>query len=169
MLVHASEVIKTVVYQDKIEFLNSSSKGKRRPKILLIDDDIDMGGIIKNTLKFAYNCRVDIASDPFEAMNTMVENFYDLIILDWNLPLLNGAQTLKELEKGFYFDPSLPVQWDRQRVPVVVFSASDKIQCSLARSKHFDCAGFVSKRQTLSNIIASFAPYILVNIQESAS
>lgn len=69
MLVHASEVIKTVVYQDKIEFLNSSSKGKRRPKILLIDDDIDMGGIIKNTLKFAYNCRVDIASDPLSLIH----------------------------------------------------------------------------------------------------
>lgn len=133
---------------------------KKKVKILLIDDDIEMSEIICHCLQARYNCRVEVASDPFEAMNSMTENFYDLIILDWRLPALTGGQTLKELERGFYFEPTLPVEWDRQRVPVIVFSSADRQECALNKTKHFDCVGFVSKRQSLFEIVAAFEGYI---------
>lgn len=159
MLVQAADIINPLTFL-KFEPIRPSLRSKKKPRVLLIDDDMDMSEVIKNSLKFRYNCRVDIATDPFEAMNTMSDNFYDLIILDWRMPALNGGQTLKELEKGFYFEPSLPVQWDRQRVPVIVFSAAEKAQCNLERTKHFDCVGFVSKKQSLTQIIDSFGAYI---------
>ena len=140
--------------------LSIDPKNKKKLKILLIDDDIEMSEIVKNCLSFRYNCKVDVASDPFEAMNTMTDKFYDLIILDWRLPALTGGQTLKELEKGFYFEPELPLQWDRQRVPVVILSGSEKAKCHLYKTKHFDCIGFVSKRQSLHGIVDSFESYI---------
>lgn len=160
MLVQASEIINPFLMANT-EPLQAVPRTKKKPRVLLIDDDLDMGEIVKNSLKFRYNCRVDIASDPFEAMNTMTENFYDLIILDWRLPALNGGQTLKELEKGFYFEPALPIQWDKQRVPVIVFSAGDKAQCTLERTKHFDCVGFISKRQPLNAIVEAFGQHIV--------
>lgn len=159
MLVQATDVVANP-YLMMNESFQVVPRAKKKPRVLLIDDDMEMGEIVKNSLKFRFNCRVDVASDPFEAMNTMTENFYDLIILDWRLPALTGGQTLKELEKGFYFEPGLPVQWDRQRVPVIVFSAAEKAQCQLEKTKHFDCVGFISKKQSLNSIVESFGTYI---------
>src|SRR5687768_14732717 len=133
---------------------------KRKIRVLLIDDDNEMSEIIGHCLQGKYNCKVETASDPFEAMNRMTEHFYDLIILDWRLPALTGGQTLKELERGFYFEPSLPVEWDRQRVPVIIFSSADRQECSLNKTKHFECVGFISKRQSLFDIIAAFENYL---------
>jgi len=160
MLVSASEVSNPFLFVNN-ELLKPVPRSKKKPRILLVDDDMDMGEVIKNSLKFRYNCNVDLVSDPFEAMNTMTDRFYDLIILDWRLPALTGGQTLKELEKGFYFEPGLPSQWDRgQRVPVIIFSAAERAQCPLDKTKHFDCVGFVSKRQPLTGIIDSIGDYM---------
>lgn len=159
MLVQAADIVNPFIRMN-IDPLQIIPRNKKKPRVLLIDDDNEMGEVIKNSLKFRYNCHVDCAVDPFEAMNTMTENFYDLIILDWRLPALTGGQTLKELEKGFYFEPGLPVQWDRQRVPVIVFSSAERVQCTLEKTKHFDCVGFISKRQPLNSIVESFGDFI---------
>ncbi|MBC7743011.1 MAG: response regulator [Bdellovibrionaceae bacterium] len=133
---------------------------KKSKKILMIEDDPDMAAVISKSLKQKYSCIIDIAQDPFEAMNFMTENFYDLIILDWQLPALNGAETLVQAEKGLRLEPSLPIQWDRQRVPVVIFSSSKKNECPPRRTKHFNYVGFVSKSQPLNAILDSFGHYM---------
>ncbi len=133
---------------------------KKSKKILMIEDDPDMSTLIARSLKQKYSCVIDIAQDPFEAMNFMTENFYDMIILDWQLPALNGAETLVQAEKGLRLEPSLPIQWDRQRVPVVIFSSSKKNECPPRRTKHFNYVGFVSKAQPLSAILESFGHYM---------
>ncbi len=144
--------------------LNSIKKAfkiyKKPKKILMIEDDPDMSSLIAKSLKQKYSCIIDIAQDPFEAMNLMTENFYDMIILDWQLPALNGAETLVQAEKGLRLEPSLPIQWDRQRVPVVIFSSSKKNECPPRRTKHFNYVGFVSKAQPLSSILESFGSYM---------
>lgn len=133
---------------------------KKSKKILMIEDDPDMSAIITKSLKQQHSCIIDVAQDPFEAMNYMTENFYDMIILDWQLPALNGAETLVQAEKGLRLEPSIPIQWDRQRVPVVIFSSSKKNECPPRRTKHFNYVGFVSKAQPLNAILDSFGSYL---------
>lgn len=133
---------------------------KKSKKILMIEDDPDMSSVLSKLLKQKYSCIIDVAQDPFEAMNLMTENFYDMIILDWQLPALNGAETLVQAEKGLRLEPSLPIQWDRQRVPVVIFSSSKKNECPPRRTKHFNYVGYVSKAQPLSAILESFGGYM---------
>ena len=91
---------------------------KRSKKILMIEDDSEMSSVISKALKENYGCTIDVAHDPFEAINFIVDKFYDLIILDWQLPGLNGAETLVAAEQGLRFEPSIPIQWDRCRAPV---------------------------------------------------
>lgn len=133
---------------------------KKFKKILMIEDDADMAELVANSLRMKYRCAIDVAQDPFEAMNYMTEKYYDLIILDWQLPGLNGTETLVQAEKGLRLEPSIPIQWDREKVPVVIFSASKKNECLPRRTKHFNYVGFISKSQTLNSIVDALGDYI---------
>lgn len=141
-------------------FLKPVKMKKKPKKILIIEDDPDMSLLLSKALKQNYGSIVDVAHDPFEAINFIVEKFYDLIILDWQLPGLNGAETLVEAEKGLRFEPSIPIQWDRSRAPVVIFSASKKSDCPPRRTKHFNYTGFISKAQPMNDIIDLFGAHI---------
>lgn len=134
---------------------------KKHKRVLMIEDDPDMSLILSRSLKKRFNCSIDIANDPFEAVNYIVDKYYDLIILDWQLPGLNGAETLVEAEKGLRFEPSIPIQWDQNRAPVVIFSASKKSECPPRRTKHFNYSGYISKAQPLSDIIELFGAFMI--------
>lgn len=142
--------------------LHNSKNVKKTKRILIIEDDTDMADILRRSLKMNYNCIVNTAQDPFEAMNLMAEKFYDLIILDWQLPGLNGSETLVQAEKGLRLEPSMPIQWDRAKVPVVVFSTSQKNECHVKKTKHFDYVGHVSKQQSIGSIVEAIGEFINV-------
>lgn len=146
--------------QFKQTLLSPFKMSKKPKKILMIEDDQDIIAVVTKALKMKYSCIIDVAQDPYEAMNLMTEKFYDLIILDWQLPGLNGTETLAETEKGLRLEPGLPIQWDTKKVPVVIFSASQKNQCHPRRTKHFDYVGYISKSQPLHTIIESFGEFI---------
>jgi CheY-like chemotaxis protein len=139
---------------------NADLHATKVKKILLIEDDLDLAGVLSHNLMKRYACKIDIASDPFEAINQATENFYDLIILDWNLPGLNGGETLSRIEKAMFFEPTLPIQWDGRQVPVVVFSAGLRQECPFRKTKHFNYMCFVSKAQPMDHIIETFAGVI---------
>lgn len=133
---------------------------KKTKKILMIEDDLDMAELIISSLKMRYHCAIDVAQDPFEAMNLMTDKFYDLIILDWQLPGLNGTETLVQAEKGLKLEPSIPIQWDQSKVPVVIFTSSKKNECLPRRTKHFNYVGFISKSQPLNSVIEAMGEYL---------
>ncbi len=142
----------------------ANSHDMRSNRILMIEDDIDMAGLVRHSLVKKYGFHVDIAPDPFEAMNLMNEHFYNLILLDWNLPELNGGETLEKAASAMAYDPLLPIQWDFQEVPVVVFSSEKRTHCMFNGTKHFNYKGFVSKTQPLKEIINTISYYIDSNL-----
>lgn len=149
-------------------FIKKQKGKKGTKKVLMIEDDSEMSTVVSSALKENYGCSVDIAHDPFEAINLIVDKFYDLIILDWQLPGLNGAETLVAAEKGLKFEPSIPIQWDRCRAPVVIFSSSKKSDCPPRRTKHFNYTGFISKGQSLTQIIDLFGVH-LADVQNQST
>lgn len=144
----------------KTFFATATPFPKKQKRLLVIEDDLEMGEMVRDCLQVRYQCQVDVANDPFEAINKMTDKFYDLIILDWQLPALTGGEVLKATERELYFEPDLPIQWDSHRVPVVIFSAFEKAKCAFNKSKHFNCIGFVSKRQPLKSMVNSFAEFM---------
>lgn len=131
-----------------------------RKRILIIEDDLDMIELVSQSLKKKYNCRIDKASDPFEAMNLISEKFYDLIILDWQLQGMNGSDALVQTERALRLEPVLPIQWDFRKTSVVIFSATEKSQCLKEHTRHFNYVGYVSKTQPLHLIIDAFGKFI---------
>ncbi|WP_296140637.1 response regulator transcription factor [uncultured Anaerococcus sp.] len=78
-------------------------------KILLIDDDIDLTRLIKNTLKKEYE--VDIFNDA-SIIDPNIFNKYDLIILDIMMPNMNGFEFLEKYR-------------DMIDVPILLLTAKD--------------------------------------------
>ena len=73
-------------------------------KILLIEDDQSINKILAYELsKKGY--QVDSLFDGKEAVQTILENDYDLVLVDWMLPYQNGVSIIKEVRSNDYVKP----------------------------------------------------------------
>ncbi len=67
-------------------------------KVLVVDDDAALRLTVSSALT-EQNFIVDQASDGEEAVNRVMAGRYDLVILDVNMPRLNGIEALKQIKK----------------------------------------------------------------------
>jgi len=74
-------------------------------KILLLEDDYSLNKLICNALD-QNGFFVTSVEDGYDAMTNILNNSYDLYILDINVPGFNGHEVLQEIRK---IDKSLPV------------------------------------------------------------
>ena len=78
---------------------SNSNKIKEDPyRILLVDDEPDV------TLGFEIGLEdngfaVDAFNDPLQALSNFKSDFYDLALIDYKLPMMNGFELYKELRK----------------------------------------------------------------------
>lgn len=84
-------------------------------KILIIDDEIEIGEILCEIIAASYS-EVQFCSCPEVALKKIQENIYDLILTDVNMPKIPGLQLIK-----FLRDTKIPT-------PIVLLTGfSDKI------------------------------------------
>lgn len=74
-------------------------------KILIIEDEKRLAEIIKTSLE-ENQFSADIATDGYIGKSLAKKNKYDLIILDINLPLINGYELCKEIRS---YDKKIPI------------------------------------------------------------
>lgn len=74
-------------------------------RILIIEDDADIRASLSMALKTA-NYAVDTATDGEKGYFLAATNDYDLIILDYNLPKLNGREIIQKLREE---EKSVPI------------------------------------------------------------
>jgi two-component system chemotaxis response regulator CheY len=79
-------------------------------KILVVDDSRIMRNIIKNTLQYLHSKDNEYleAADGVEALDLLLHNNIDLLLLDWNMPRLNGLDLVKKLRNMEQF-VNLPI------------------------------------------------------------
>lgn len=89
-------------------------------RILIVEDDVSLAGFLGGELQ-AERFAVDIAHDGEEALSTL-ENprRYDLLILDLNLPKLDGISLLHRLRPT------------HSRLPMLVLTARNRIEDKVA-------------------------------------
>ncbi len=74
-------------------------------KIITIDDSSTMRRIIKNTLKrIGYGDEILEAGDGKEALEVLENNDVDLIITDWNMPVMDGLAFVKKIRSDSKYD-----------------------------------------------------------------
>ncbi len=74
-------------------------------KIITVDDSSTMRRIIKNTLKrIGYGDEILEAGDGKEALEVLANNSVDLIITDWNMPVMDGLTFVKHIRADSKYD-----------------------------------------------------------------
>src|SRR5258706_2122367 len=72
----------------------SSPNGTR---VLVVEDEHDIAGLIKHTLERSGDLRVDTVASGDAALKAVIDDTPDLIILDLNLPVLSGVEVCRIL------------------------------------------------------------------------
>jgi len=111
--------------------------------ILLVDDSLPMRSVIKRTFKSAGYAGSEFheAANGKEALELMKNEWIDVVITDYNMPVMNGLAFIKEIKN----DDLL------KEIPVVVVSTEG----NKAKIKEFmDCgaAGYITKPFTPEEI-----------------
>lgn len=83
--------------------------------ILIVEDDVKLANLIKQVLEQEFN-QVDLSNDGEEGLEMALMGSYDLIILDFMLPVVDGLEICRTLRKA------------RKQVPVLMLTARDAIQ-----------------------------------------
>ncbi len=73
-------------------------------KILVVDDEQNMRSGLKDNLEFE-GYEVEIAQDGEEGLKKILDNFYNLIILDVMMPKMNGFDVCKAARKNGIITP----------------------------------------------------------------
>src|SRR5690242_19513574 len=68
-----------------------------RTRVLVVEDEADIAGLIKHALERNGDARVDIVTSGDAAVKTVAEQPPDLVILDLNLPVLSGLEVCRIL------------------------------------------------------------------------
>jgi two-component system response regulator MprA len=89
------------------------SDGQARKKVLVVDDEIDIVGWLKHSLSH-YGFEVGEAYDGFQALDAVQIEKPDLILLDLNMPRMDGRTTIRRLREDE----------ETRHIPIVVLSAS---------------------------------------------
>ena len=74
-----------------------SGERARRMRVLVVEDEPDIAGLIKQTLERAGDLQVDIATTGEAALERAAERAPDAIVLDLNLPVLDGLEVCRIL------------------------------------------------------------------------
>jgi two-component system chemotaxis response regulator CheY len=111
--------------------------------ILIVDDSLPMRSVIKRTLKAAGygNAGLLEAANGQEALGLLKNAWIDIIITDYNMPVMNGLELIKAIKK----DEAA------KDIPVVVISTEGHE----SKIKEFmDCgaAGYITKPFTAEAI-----------------
>lgn len=85
-------------------------------KILIVDDEENIRELIGDVLKIQ-GYKVIFAEDGLEALNKTAEEKIDLIVLDVNLPKMDGYEFLKLLRQNKKIS----------KIPVIVLSCAETI------------------------------------------
>ena len=86
-----------------------------RMKLLIVEDEESLNKVLVKVLrKLGYT--TDSAFDGEEALDLYFENNYDLVVLDLNLPKLDGMEVLKAIRE------------DNANLPVLILSARSEIR-----------------------------------------
>jgi len=89
-------------------------------RILIAEDDDALGKFVRQGLQ-AEQYKVDVFQDGEQARSAASDSEYDLVILDLNLPKVDGVSVLRHLRLK---KPSLPVLVLTQRTRV-----EDRVEC----------------------------------------
>jgi DNA-binding response OmpR family regulator len=82
-------------------------------RVLVVEDEHDIAGLIKHTLERSGDIQVDLAAAGDVALRLVSERIPDLVILDLNLPIVSGLDVCRIMR----------TRQDTARIPIIMLTA----------------------------------------------
>tara|TARA_B110000211_G_C13799378_1_gene429852 strand:- start:205 stop:579 length:375 start_codon:yes stop_codon:yes gene_type:complete len=114
--------------------------------VLVIDDDKICNFLTVNALKKAgINGDIEVVINGLEAINFLkaIENFPDLILLDINMPIMDGLEFLKNYENNGFLG----------RTKIAMYTSSIREADKQVAFKYSDVFDFINKPLTHEKLI----------------
>lgn len=94
----------TTTYLEDVVILKVSemAKAKESAKILIVDDEEEARGSLRNILNRRFECDIAEAGTGEEAINLLRKSKFDLVLLDIRMPGISGMEVIKESRKLDY-------------------------------------------------------------------
>lgn len=151
-------------------------------KILIVEDEPNMRLGLKDNLEFE-SYEVDIAADGEEALQKILENNYNLVLLDVMLPKKNGFEVCKTVRKKGIATPIILLTAKGEEIDKVLglelgaddyvtkpFSIREllaRIKAVLRRGENFSASDAGGKQITLGKIQVNFQSYTAMEDKKS--
>ncbi|MBN2058388.1 MAG: response regulator [Candidatus Saganbacteria bacterium] len=110
-------------------------------RILIADDDEAIRSSIEKILTQGEGNVIDLATDGQQALDKAKNLKYDLILLDLDMPKMNGYQVLEDVRKVF------------PDVPVVFITATGETQKVMKSIAQYRLNGFIEKPFTPEQVV----------------
>jgi DNA-binding response OmpR family regulator len=91
----------------------ATMRGTAKTRVLVVEDEHDIAGLIRHTLERGGEMEVEVAASGDAALKAAADQPPDLIVLDLNLPVLNGLEVCRLLRQR----PATA------RVPIIMLTA----------------------------------------------
>jgi CheY-like chemotaxis protein len=111
--------------------------------VLLVEDNAEYRSLVKALLVKRQSCRVIEAGDGHSALARIKNDRPHLVILDFNLPKMNGYEVLQEIRAGA----------ESRGLPVIMLSGSSKAKH--LKSLGMDISDFLEKPVTANQLMES--------------
>ncbi|WP_049944989.1 response regulator [Butyrivibrio sp. AC2005] len=120
--------------------LSVKNGGGDKKRILIVDDDPSYAGMVKNWIKDRY--KTDVVTAGMQAISFLLKKPVDLILLDYEMPVVDGPQVLQMLRQE-------PVTKD---IPVVFLTGVSSRE-GVSRVMELKPAGYILKSTTRENLM----------------
>jgi len=114
-------------------------------KVLVIEDNLAFRDLLRLHLHQAGHA-VQVAADPEEGLRSLIDTPPDLILLDLDLPYLNGLEVLQALRS----DPA------SQKIPVIIVTGNADEEVN-DRCRTIGIDGFLTKPFKAEHLIKAIA------------
>ena len=84
-----------------------------KPHVLIVDDEQDVAALVKHALERGADAETEIVSSGDEALRTISNRLPDLVILDINLPVVDGFEVCRLLRQ----------RSDSRSLPIIMLTA----------------------------------------------
>ena len=122
------------------EAVNKGSIIKGRRHILIVDDDPSYSKMVREWIKTDYD--VDVVAAGMQAITFLMKNQVDIILLDYEMPIVDGPQVLQMLRS----EPAT------ENIPVI-FLTGVSTREEVSRVMSLKPAGYVLKTTTREDLL----------------
>lgn len=116
-------IIRPANLDEATKLIESCIRSRLTHRVLVVDDSQTMRSIVRKVLTASrFRLGITEAQEGIEALKQIASGRFDLVFLDYNMPGLNGVETLSEIKRQY---PKLAV--------VIMTSTADDVLAEKAR------------------------------------